>query len=240
MFYIFFAIFVELQLPSHMKRLSIALAAALVLGILGCTLENNDSSAYEAVDLGLSVKWAACNLGASRPQESGYHLAWGETEAKGDYKWATYKWANGYYNKLTKYCSIRGTDYWDGDGDPDDKTVLDPEDDVAHVKLGGSWRMPTDSEWKELINNCAWAWTTLNGVNGRIVTGPNGNSIFLPAAGCQDGAGLYYAGSGGYYWSSSLGGGTPDFAWQAGFYSGDVGGGWLSRCRGFSVRPVSE
>ena len=134
---------------------------------------------YEYVELGLpsGIKWATCNIGATKPEEYGGYYAWGETEEKSYYDWDTYKWCNGTYNSLTKYCTDSGS------GRVDNKTVLDPEDDVAHIKWGGSWRMPTRDEIKELNDNCTWQWTTLNGVNGYRVTGPNGNSIFLPAAG---------------------------------------------------------
>ncbi len=126
----------------------------------------------------------------------------------------------------------------------DSKTVLDPEDDVAHVKLGGKWRMPTDAEWAELrnTNNCDWLWTTINGVNGRLVTSKKtGNSIFLPAAGYRNGDNLNRAGSNGRYWSSTLNMDFPYRAWYVGFYSGDVGRGDNNyRFHGQSVRPVSE
>ena len=151
----------------------------------------------EAVDLGLSVKWATFNVGATSPEEYGGYYAWGETEEKEDYSWETYKWCNGSYDTMTKYCT--NSSY----GTVDNKTVLDLEDDVAHVKWGGDWRMPTTDEQDELRNNCTWEWTALNGVNGYRVTGPNGNSIFLPAAGYRYRTAV---GSRGYYclyWSGS-------------------------------------
>ena len=188
----------------------------------------------EAIDLGLSVKWATCNVGASAPEEYGGYYAWGETEEKSNYTWSTYKWCNGSYNTMTKYCT--SSSY----GTVDNKTTLDPEDDVAHVKWGGSWRMPTKAEQDELRNNCTWTWTTQNGVNGYKVTGSNGNSIFLPAAGYRYGTGVYYRGGNGYYWSSSLGSSNSGYAYGLYFSSGDYG--WYSsyRCLGRSVRPVSE
>ena len=189
---------------------------------------------FEAVDLGLSVKWASFNVGATKPEEYGGYYAWGETEEKEDYSWETYKWCNGSEDTMTKYCTDSSF------GTVDNKTVLDPEDDVAHVKWGGDWRMPTLAEWNELLNNCTWEWTALNGVDGYRVTGPNGNSIFLPAAGYRYGADIDYAGIRGYCWSSSL---NSDFSRDA-FYL-DFGGNnydWYddSRCRGRSVRPVTE
>ena len=124
---------------------------------------------YEAVDLGLSVKWAAYNVGATKPEEYGGYYAWGETEEKSNYTWGTHKWCNGSYDTMTKYCT--NSSY----GTVDNKIVLDPEDDVAHVKWGGDWRMPTFGELHELYSNCTWLWITINGINGYKVTGPNGN-----------------------------------------------------------------
>ncbi len=189
---------------------------------------------HEYVDLGLSVKWATCNVGATSPEELGGYYAWGETDEKDEYLWSTYKWCNGSYDSQTKYCtnSYHGT--------VDNKTVLDPEDDVAHVKWGGSWRMPTKAEQDELRNNCTWTWTTQNGVNGYKVTGPNGNSIFLPAAGLRYGTDLYYSGSVGFFWSSSLYEGYGVSAYYLYFDSSDCGWSYNNRYYGLSVRPVSE
>ena len=184
---------------------------------------------YEYVDLGLpsGIKWATCNVGATNPEEYGGYYAWGETEEKKNYDESTYKWRNG--SSTSSYGTV------------DNKTVLDPEDDVAHVKWGGSWRMPTKAEQDELRNNCTWTWTTQNGVNGYKVTSKtNGNSIFLPAAGGRNGANLNYSGSVGYYWSSSLNEGYSYSAFNLYFYSGLYD--WFDNLRynGFSVRPVSE
>ena len=192
------------------------------------------SSDGEAIDLGLSVKWASHNVGATKPEEYGGYYSWGETEEKDDYSWSTYKWCNGSYDSMTKYCT--DSEY----GTVDGKTTLDPEDDVAHVKWGGTWRMPTLAEQTELRTECTWEWTTLNGVNGMKVTGPNGNSIFLPAAGSRYGTDFYDGGSYGDYWSGSLGGYGSDYAYGLNFISG--GNDWDSSYRhyGFSVRPVSE
>ena len=190
---------------------------------------------YEYVDLGLSVKWATCNVGANSPEEYGSYYAWGETEEKSNYYWDTYKWCNGSSSKMTKYCT--SSSY----GTVDNKTVLDLEDDVAHVKWGGSWRMPTLEEQKELKNNCTWSWTTQNGVNGYKVTSKtNGNSIFLPAAGYRRGTYLYDSGSDGNYWSSSLNEGYSDLAYRLYFYSGHCGWYVSSRFLCFTVRPVSK
>ena len=104
--------------------------------------------AAQAVDLGLSVKWANINVGAESPEDYGNYYAWGETSTKETYNWSTYFDTNDGGNTFTKYNNEGG------------KTVLDPEDDAAHVNWGGSWRMPTQAEWWELINCCTWTWTT--------------------------------------------------------------------------------
>ena len=190
---------------------------------------------YEAVDLGLpsGVKWATFNVGATKPEEFGGYYAWGETEEKSNYDWSTYKWCNGSSKTMTKYCT--SSSY----GAVDNKTTLDLEDDVAHVKWGGDWRMPTKAEQDELRNNCTWTWTTQNGVNGYMVTGSNGNSIFLPAAGHRDGAAVDLRAY-GLYWSSSLESGRNDLGYNlvigGNFYTWDAS----YRCYGRSVRPVSK
>lgn len=193
---------------------------------------------YVWADLGLpsGIKWASCNVGAEKPEDYGNYYAWGEILPKEDYSWITYKYANGDYNKLTKYC----TDASYGDnGFTDNKTTLEPEDDAAHVNWGGSWRMPTDAEWYELQTNCTWTWTTQNGVNGYQVTSKtNSNSIFLPAAGYRYVTLLYDVGGGGYYWSSSLYEGNPYGAWGLYFGSVNVDRDGNGRNNGQSVRPV--
>ena len=137
---------------------------------------------------------------------------------------------------MTKYCWESGHGY---NGFTDTKTVLDPGDDAAHVNLGGKWRMPTDLDWNELWNRCSWTWTTRNGVNGMLVTGRSGNSIFLPAAGYQDTTSLYDAGSVGNYWSSNLVKGSSYSAMGQSFDSGTTHVvKYYDRCIGLSVRPV--
>ena len=187
---------------------------------------------YEYVDLGLSVKWATCNVGATKPEDYGDYFAWGETEPKSTYDWSTYKYCNGSYNTLTKYNN--SSSY----GTVDNKTTLDLIDDAARANWGGSWRMPTKAEQDELRNNCTWTWTTQNGVNGYKVTGTNGNSIFLPAAGCRYDSSLNIAGSYGFYWSSSLNSGYPSDAYYLYFSSSSVDWDRDYRYYGHSVRPV--
>ena len=197
---------------------------------------------HEPVDLGLSVMWASCNLGASSPEEFGDYFAWGEVESKSYYYWDNYEWYNG--SVLTKYC----TDPYSGlitFGKVDNKTVLDLEDDAAQVNWGGSWRMPTDAEFSELIDNCTWIWTEQNGVKGYLVTsnmsGYTGESIFLPAAShfintnFEDGDVGYV----GWYRSSSLDSSYPMSAYSLnitrGRYDNIVGD---DRSFGSSIRPV--
>ncbi len=194
------------------------------------------------INLGLSshVKWASFNLGASKPEEYGEYFAWGETSAKTDYSWSTYKWCNdGTYRSLTKYCNNYSFGY---NGFTDEKTELDLEDDAAHVILGDNWRMPTSSELYELMTQCNWTGTILNGVEGQLVTGPNGNRIFLPAAGLLNGASSRDAGSIGYYWSSSLN--TTDATYFARGLGINFDEPWWYtldwRAFGQSIRPVSD
>ena len=190
-------------------------AASAGVGSSGGVSGSYNGHSY--VDLGLSVKWATCNLGASKPEEYGDYYAWGETETKTNYGWSTYKWCKGDYDKLTKYCPSNKSGYWAGYGSPDGKTSLELSDDVAHIKLGGKWRLPTDAEWTELRERCKWTWTSTNSVNGYKVTGPNGNSIFLPAAGYRYDTLLVDVGSYGEYRSSSLYTGYPNVAYYVFF-----------------------
>lgn len=143
-----------------------------------------ENHAPEYVDLGLSVKWATFNVGALSPEELGDSFAWGETVPKESYTSNNYKW--GSYNKYSKYCPAEKPGYWGGEGEPDNKTILDLEDDAAHVQWGDKWRIPTKDEMQELIDNCTWSWTTKNGIDGYLVTsnisGYTENSIFLPYA----------------------------------------------------------
>lgn len=190
---------------------------------------------YRAVDLGLSVKWATCNVGASKPEDYGDYYAWGETTTKSDYDWDTYKWCKGTDDTMTKYCTE--SDY----GTVDSCITLTSSDDVATVKWGSKWRMPTEEEMKELDEDCTWTWTTQNGVVGMKVTGPNGNSIFLPAAGYRDGTDLHHRGSVGVYWSATLDVGLSYQAYRLLFVSGYWPlSYWKYRSRGFTVRPVSD
>lgn len=184
------------------------------------------TSDYIAVDMGVSVKWCSVNLGSNTPEDYGDYYAWGDVEpyyleghslddpcnswksGKTGYNWASYKWANGSGKKITKYYTTQANDtdhYWAGSGAPDNKFKLDPEDDAAHVKLGGDWRMPTREEWQELVDNCSHSVTTLNGINGLLFTSNStGNSIFLPLAGYRSDTDLTTQTNNAKYWSSSV------------------------------------
>ena len=208
-------------------------------------------STEEYVDLGLpsGIKWAKRNLGASKPSDYGDYYAWGETTPKpkkAKYNWATYKWmqaGQSDWKHITKYTVADGQTeaiWYDAGGNfiGDNKTTLIAGDDAATANLGSPWRMPTIDEIKELLDNCTWTWTTQDGKNGYQVDGPNGNSIFLPAAGYREGSGLRAAGRWGTYWLSSLSRTNSDRALNLSF---DSGVHYLSnndRFIGFTVRPV--
>ena len=192
---------------------------------------------HDYVDLGLpsGLLWATCNVGATNPEDYGDYFAWGETTTKDTYNWSTYQYCMGSNTTLTKYCSNSSYGY---NSFTDNLTTLLPEDDAATANWGNGWRMPTKEEWEELLINTTVIWMTQNGVNGRLFTASNGNSLFLPAAGCRSNSSLDYAGSRGYYWSSSLVAYEPRRAWYFSLGSGDYLMGNSSRYVGQSVRPV--
>ena len=189
----------------------------------------NMENGHEYVDLGLSVKWATCNVGANQAEEYGDYFAWGETEPKEVYDWSTYKWGNSNETQ-TKYCT--DSNY----GTVDNKTVLESADDAATENWGGAWRMPTYEELDELLTKCTWIVTTMNGVDGCKVIGPNGNSIFLPNGGYRQVGSI--GGREGTYWSSSL--------YAACNYASEINSrsdgtafwNFGPRCYGNSIRPV--
>lgn len=179
---------------------------------------NGYINGYEYVDLGLSVKWATVNVGASSPEDYGDYFAWGEMEAK-----ETYSGSN------SAMLGVE-TDDITGDGDYD----------AATANWGSPWRMPTYTECKELMNRCTWTWTTLEGVNGYLVTGPRGYSIFLPAAGCREEESLIGAGTLGDYWLSTPNINNASSSYDLNFYSDSHYMNWLYRHYGRTVRPVSD
>ena len=196
---------------------------------------------YEYVDLGLPsrLKWAKCNVGAEKEKDAGLYFAWGETTGytasqvgtDKEFSWSDYKYENG-GSDLTKY------------NQSDSKTVLESTDDAATQIMGGDWRMPTQTEWQELLDNTIKEWAQVNGVNGYKFTsnkeGFQNNSIFIPAAGyCYDGSvdGVGYYGN---VWSSSLSTSNPRSAWYLYFNSDLCNLGNFYRCLGRSVRGVRK
>ena len=187
-----------------------------------------DGNHPHLIDLGLpsGTKWACCNVDAKKPEDSGGYYAWGETTTKSDYSWKTYKHCDGSSSTCHNLgSSICGTQY-----------------DVAHVKWGSSWQMPTKEQIEELLDKCnKGEWTTQNGVDGRKFTGPNGASIFLPAAGSRVDTGFNCSGSYGFYKSGTR---NPSFnsydVYSLNFRSVDAYGQGGNRFPGCTVRPVSK
>ncbi|MCR5040276.1 MAG: fibrobacter succinogenes major paralogous domain-containing protein [Bacteroidales bacterium] len=201
---------------------------------------NGSVGGHAYVDLGLpsGTLWATCNIGASRPEDYGNYYTWGETQTKDTYNLSNYQYCMGSSNTITKYCSNSSYGY---NGFTDNLTTLLPEDDAATVKWGSDWRMPTREEWEELLNNTYHPGATQNGVYGRLFTGTNGNSIFLPTAGDRDSE-FYSSGSYGHYWSRSLYTDMPIEAYYLifdyrGYLCKMVDG---ARYCGFTVRPVRQ
>lgn len=192
---------------------------------------------HEWVDLGLpsGTKWATMNVGASSPSDYGSYFAWGETSSKSSYDWSNLKYClDTTGEKFSKY--VTDSKY----GTVDGKRELELSDDAAYVNWGSGWRMPSKVQQDELREKCNWTWTTMGGHNGYKVVGPNGNSIFLPAAGYRSEGSLGNAGSYGYCWSRSLN--TSDGC-GAGYLLrfNSSGVDWYSysyRSYGRSVRPV--
>ena len=173
---------------------------------------NSGTEVHDYVDLGLpsGALWATCNVGADTPEGVGDYFAWGETLPKDIYDWKSYKYGNYERKELTKYC----TDSCYGlNGFVDNMTLLEPMDDAATANWGADWRMPTKEEWEELYQKTTCAWTTQNGVEGRLLTSWNGNSIFLPTTGFFLDGELICPGL-GIYWSSSLHTGCPERGWS--------------------------
>ena len=219
-----------------MKKIFLMALSLMFAGAVGYAKTNvtgdeaNKPDDVEAVDLGLSVKWANMNVGATKDSGFGTYFAWGETKPKKYYSWGTYAWSQGDSQLLLKYSTS------------DRKTQLVPSDDAARANWGGEWRMPTVEEYDELTNpdNCKWEWITKDGVNGYKVTGKKtGKSIFLPITGFRFYEGVQFRAIKGIYWTSTLYTGNPNKAWclEFDFSDIDVSFGNLSSNR-FSGRCI--
>ena len=197
--------------------------------------EKKPCTSNEYVDLGLpsGLKWAKCNVGAATETDYGDYFMWGSTtpNTADECTWAKAPFNNGdSYYKADAFKLMKDTVCPNG--------ILAKEYDAATQIMGGSWRMPTKDELKELLDNTTNEWTQVDGVNGRKFTGSNGNSIFIPASGyCNDGS-VYNVGYGGYVWSSSLRTSNPYDAWYLYFYSSNCSMTNSNRCNGRSVRGV--
>lgn len=212
--------------------------------------ESGIVNGHSFVDLGLpsGLKWASCNVGAEHPHENGGYFAWGEVSEKDKFSFDNYrfekdghygKYINEYRRQETKHGFFFDTEIekiYEGDG----LDVLEAADDIVAVEWGGPWRMPTAEEQDELLSQCEWVWSALNGQTGYRVTGPNGNSIFLPATGRWFIDIFCGVGSDGCYWSSSLDTDRHRCAYCVCFSSSRVRRDYYNRDRGLSVRPVSE
>ena len=194
---------------------------------------------HEYVDLGLSVLWATCNVGANKPEDYGDYFAWGETKPKSEYSLSTYK----YLVSGDKLDNVKFSKYVTNSlyGSVDNKAMLDLSDDAARANWGGEWRMPTITELQELRDNCTWTWTTMDGKIGYIVTSKiNGNNIFLPAAGFSSDRSVRNAGAMGNYWSCSLRADDSRWSMFLGLHSNGVSSPFYPRYYGQSIRPVME
>lgn len=209
--------------PKTKKKLILAISAILLTIISVFIFKSYQYTGtindHRWVDLGLSVKWASCNVGASSPEDYGDYFAWGETSSKSSYSSKNYKERN-----LTLVTSNNGHD-------------------AARENWGGSWRMPSKSEFEELIDNCTWKWTKQGDHYGYKVTSKiNDKSIFLPAAGCRRDSSIDNEGTSGTYWTATPGIGSrnPYYAFYLHFYNRDQGVGDYSRVLGLNIRPVTK
>lgn len=203
---------------------------------------------HKYVDLGLSVKWATCNVGATRPSEYGNYYAWGETSPKAEYLWENYKYylkcPSNYRAWVSKYLDTKNGQF----GRVDNKGRLELSDDAAYANWGDGWRMPTLKEMEELISSCKVSWVERDGVLGLLFTSKiNGNSVFFPAGGYYDyHEDIQYKGTHGFYWTSSasfpLDGHNMSFGRYEATktYGPQCSGYWRDRCQGHTIRPVAE
>ena len=234
-----------------MRAVAALMLMTAVVCAAGCTKldgpnngdDNNDVNlngtgtynGHDYVDLGLpsGTLWATCNVGSESPEGFGDYFAWGETNIKTTYDWSTYKWCQGDFDQLTKYCNDTVIGYHNF---IDTLTVLTLEDDAAAANWGEGWCMPTVEQLQELIQSTTHVFKRLNGVDGRLFTGSNGNSIFLPDAGRYDGGNLYDQNTAAFYWSKSLDTRWSCRAWM--LYMGSPITQGIQRYRGQSIRPV--
>ncbi len=226
-----------------MKRIVVQfIFVFLCLSLFNSCEERSGENNHLFVDLGLSVKWATCNVGANSFEEYGDYFAWGEVEAKEVYDWSTYKFYDSKNDVMSKYVITNGSFR-------NDEIILNLEDDVAQINWGGNWRMPTIEEMNELFNNCTWEWVIYHGKEGYMVTsnikGYTDRSIFLPAAGYMKYGDLLADNSYGYYASSSLNTEIPQSDYNDSRYSylyifckTYISSEAFTRCIGLSVRPV--
>lgn len=221
----------------------LTIAACITLSFTACKKNdvdpekpgNGSADGHDYVDLGLpsGIKWATCNVGASSPEEYGFYYAWGETNTKGTYNGSSYIWYDQTQEVFTKYT-------WESN-----VITLESADDAATANWGDKWRMPTRDEFVELQSNCNWQWTTQNSINGWLVKGSNGNSIFLPASGGKYDGNIVYVGETGHYWTSSLAKNSSYYyedesscAKSCVFDDCNIEFRNFNRCEGLSVRPV--
>ena len=215
------------EIAGTLTKQAVATATTTTTGTSSSSSSSASSSSssgtingHAYVDLGLSVKWATCNVGASSPEDYGNYYAWGETSTKSSYDEDNSKT----YGKSSYNYDFGGN----------------ASLDAARANWGGTWRLPTKAEARELKDKCTWTWTTQGGKKGYKVTGPSGQSIFLPAAGGRYESSLNYAGSDGYFWTSTPYEGNAYRAYYLCFDVSSRNVDWSYRCYGRSVRPVSE
>ncbi len=217
-----------------MKQIYILFSLFLLLSVTSCGSDdepkNEHNNNHEAVDLGLSVKWASCNLGAKKPEDAGNYYAFGETSPKSDYSWSTYT--------ICKKEDCRTS------SDPIYLEIAGTKFDAAHINWGGTWRTPTKDQFDELMERCTWTKTTKNGVIGYEVKGRNGNTIFLPSVSAYVGNKLFeYDDTDkieGCYWSSTI---CTSRSYESTAYFVELGRkivDWdvWDRCYGLTIRPV--
>ena len=198
----------------------------------GSPSQSDDPSEFvmEAVDLGLDVLWANCNVGATTPEGYGNHYAWGDTEVREDYSWASYIFCTDAHD------GIHFTTY------SEEGAILAIDHDAAHAVLGGKWHMPSAKDFEDLRTKCTWEWETVGTVNGYRVTSKVDTkvSIFLPAAGfIESGNKVSAKGSFGKYWANELRDDAPALAENLTFYDKQVAtDSYPYRYLGFSVRAV--